>query len=71
MLLALEVLAGCTHTCVPIPLLPLAGPPGDVAVAMLQAPLPFLQQLRQEHGSVVGLLLGGERVVLVAGVVCT
>ena len=34
---------------------------------MLQAPLPFLQELRQQHGTLVGLLLGGERVVLVAG----
>ncbi|PRW32625.1 cytochrome p450 isoform A [Chlorella sorokiniana] len=42
------------------------GPAGDVAVGMLQAPLPFLEELRRQHGTVVGLLLGGERVVLVA-----
>jgi hypothetical protein len=43
------------------------GPPGDVAVELLSSPLPFLEQLRRRHGTVVGLLLGGERVVLVAG----
>jgi hypothetical protein len=36
-------------------------------VQLLQQPLGFLEQLRRQYGTVVGLLLGGERVVLVAG----
>ncbi|KAL4425407.1 hypothetical protein ABPG75_009423 [Micractinium tetrahymenae] len=42
------------------------GPPGDAAVRMLQQPLDFLQEVRRRHGGVAGLLLGGERAVLVA-----
>lgn len=34
---------------------------------MLQSPLAFLDNTRQRYGPVAGLLLGGERVVLVAG----
>ena len=44
-----------------------AGPSGEAAVQLLQQPLGFLEQLRRQYGTVVGLLLGGERVVLVAG----
>ena len=44
-----------------------AGPSGDAAVQMLQQPLAFLEGVRREHGGVAGLLLGGERAVLVAG----
>lgn len=36
-------------------------------MALLQQPLGFLERLRDEYGGVVGLLMGGERVVLVAG----
>ena len=44
------------------------GPSGDAAVALAGGqPLAYFEQLRREHGTVVGLLLGGERVVLVAG----
>lgn len=42
------------------------GPPGDAAVRMLQQPLDFLQETWRQHGGVAGLLLGGERAVLVA-----
>jgi hypothetical protein len=33
---------------------------------MLQQPLAFLERVRRQHGPLAGLLLGGERVVLVA-----
>lgn len=33
---------------------------------LLQSPLDFITRLRREYGPVVGLLLGGERVVLVS-----
>lgn len=33
---------------------------------MLQDPLGFLEEVTQQHGNVVGLVLGGQRVVLVA-----
>ncbi len=42
------------------------GPPGDQSAAMLSDPLAFIENLRQSHGPIVGLLLGGERVVLVS-----
>lgn len=42
------------------------GPVGDQAVGMLSGPLEFISRLRREHGPVVGMLLGGERVVLVS-----
>jgi len=42
------------------------GPPGDQSLGLLSDPLGFISRLRREHGPVVGLLLGGERVVLVA-----
>ncbi len=42
------------------------GPAGEQVAALLGGPLEFLQRTRAEHGDVVGLLLGGERVVLVA-----
>ena len=29
-------------------------------------PLPYLEALRQQYGPIVGLVLGGERVILVA-----
>lgn len=41
------------------------GPSGDVALTLLQDPLSFLTDVRQKYGPVVGLLLGGERVILV------
>ena len=41
------------------------GPPGDQAVNLLVDPLRFLESVTDEYGSVVGLLLGTERVVLV------
>jgi hypothetical protein len=42
------------------------GPPGDQSLALLSDPLAFISRLRREYGPLVGLLLGGERVVLVA-----
>ncbi|KAF5834729.1 cytochrome P450, partial [Dunaliella salina] len=42
------------------------GPRGDSAVSLISAPLDFLERTKQEHGTIVGLMLGGERVVLVA-----
>jgi hypothetical protein len=42
------------------------GPQGDVALRLLRDPLGFLEQAQAAHGDVVGLMLGGERVVLVA-----
>lgn len=42
-----------------------AGPAGDAAPSMLADPLAFLQDVTAKHGSVVGLVLGGEYVVLV------
>jgi hypothetical protein len=43
-----------------------AGPSGDVALRLLANPLAFLEEVTQQHGSIVGMLLGGERVALVA-----
>lgn len=42
------------------------GPPGDQSLGLLSDPLGTLSRLRREYGPLVGLLLGGERVVLVA-----
>lgn len=42
------------------------GPPGDQSLSLLSNPLACISRLRREHGPLVGLLLGGERVVLVA-----
>jgi hypothetical protein len=42
------------------------GPPGDQSLSLLSDPLACISRLRREHGPLVGLLLGGERVVLVA-----
>jgi cytochrome P450 len=42
------------------------GPPGDAALALLQDPLKFIDDATRTYGDVVGLLLGGERAVLVA-----
>jgi hypothetical protein len=42
------------------------GPSGDQVVSLLGGPLQFLADITSRYGSVVGLLLGGERVVLVA-----
>ncbi len=44
-----------------------AGPSGDATVSLLSDPLSFLTSSTQQYGPVVGLLLGGERVVLVTG----
>jgi len=41
------------------------GPSGDQAVNLLLDPLTFLRETTARHGSVVGMLLGTERVVLV------
>ena len=45
---------------------PPAGPSGDCALQLLQNPLQFLEQTTRQYGRVVGLVLGGEHVVLVA-----
>jgi hypothetical protein len=42
------------------------GPSGDQALTLVGDPLGFITAAQQQHGDVVGLLLGGERVVLVA-----
>lgn len=42
------------------------GPRGDQAVRLIADPLRFLASTRAEHGPIVGLLMGGSRVVLVA-----
>ncbi len=42
------------------------GPAGDVSLQLLQDPLRFLLDMHAQYGSVVGLVLGGQRVVLVA-----
>ncbi|KXZ55232.1 hypothetical protein GPECTOR_3g373 [Gonium pectorale] len=44
-----------------------AGPPGDATLSLLTDPLAFLTTSTARYGKVVGLLLGGERVVLVSG----
>ncbi|GLC37963.1 hypothetical protein PLESTF_000605900 [Pleodorina starrii] len=44
-----------------------AGPSGDQTLALLSDPLAFLKSVTAQYGSLVGLLLGGERVVLVTG----
>lgn len=43
------------------------GPPGDQSVGLLTEPLATISTLSAQHGDLVGLLLGGERVVLVSG----
>ena len=43
-----------------------SGPSGDVALRLLANPLAFLEEVKQQHGKIVGMVLGGERVVLVA-----
>ena len=45
---------------------PPAGPTGDCALQLLQNPLQFLEQTTRQYGRVVGLVLGGEHVILVA-----
>jgi hypothetical protein len=42
------------------------GPPGDQSLGMLGGPLELITRLRRQHGQVVGMLLGGERVVLLS-----
>lgn len=42
------------------------GPPGDVSLQLLADPLRFLLETRSNHGPCVGMVLGGQRVVLVA-----
>ena len=42
------------------------GPTGDQSVAMLADPLSFIQFQQQQYGNTVGMLLGGEWVVLVS-----
>jgi hypothetical protein len=42
------------------------GPAGEQSVGMLAGPLEFIMRLRRQHGQVVGILLGGERVVLLS-----
>lgn len=42
------------------------GPPGDQSAALLSDPLAFIESLRHAHGPVAGMLLGGERVVLIS-----
>ncbi|KAJ9518522.1 hypothetical protein QJQ45_018571 [Haematococcus lacustris] len=46
------------------------GPSGDQAAALLTDPLAFITAATAQFGPVVGLLLGGERVVLVADPGC-
>ncbi len=43
-----------------------AGPEGDVVLEFLRSSLQYLDRLVQQYGGVVGLKLGGERVVLLA-----
>lgn len=63
MLDAVVVLLPCTSCLRPgFP----PGPPGDQSLSLLSDPLACISRLRREHGPLVGLLLGGERVVLVA-----
>lgn len=47
-----------------------SGPNGDVALQLLGRPLAFVEEAAQQYGGLVGLLLGGERVVLVSDPVC-
>ncbi len=42
------------------------GPSGDIALQLLANPLAFLEEITARHGKVVGMVLGGERVALVA-----
>ncbi len=42
------------------------GPSGDVALRLLANPLSFLEEIKQQYGKIVGMVLGGELVVLVA-----
>ncbi|KAG2496159.1 hypothetical protein HYH03_005761 [Edaphochlamys debaryana] len=44
-----------------------AGPSGEQTLALLSDPLAFLKTSTERYGPLVGLLLGGERVVLVTG----
>lgn len=44
-----------------------AGPAGDSAADMLLDPLSFLERVSKQYGAVVGLVLGGESVILVTG----
>jgi hypothetical protein len=53
----------CVCVCVPTGFPP--GPPGDQTLALLSSPLDFLADMKRKYGPVVGLVLGGERVVLV------
>lgn len=43
-----------------------SGPSGDSAADMLRDPLKFIERVTGQYGSIVGLILGGERVILVA-----
>ena len=43
-----------------------AGPSGDQALNLLADPLGYLDRITQQHGPIVGLVLGGEYVVVVA-----
>lgn len=43
-----------------------AGPQGDVALRLLANPLAFLDEMNRTYGQLVGILLGGEHVVLVS-----
>ncbi|KAK9830754.1 hypothetical protein WJX74_005464 [Apatococcus lobatus] len=45
-----------------------AGPSGDQALQLLADPLGYLDRITQQYGPVVGLVLGGEYVVVVADV---
>lgn len=49
----------------PPPLFP-PGPRGDVALDLLKDPLDFLELMEGRYGDVVGVLLGGERAVIVS-----
>lgn len=44
----------------------LSGPSGDSAASMLLDPLGFLQNVTSTYQPVVGLIMGGEEVILVA-----
>ncbi|KAK9854819.1 hypothetical protein WJX84_005514 [Apatococcus fuscideae] len=43
-----------------------SGPSGDQALNLLADPLGYLDRITQQHGPIVGLVLGGEYVVVVA-----
>jgi hypothetical protein len=42
------------------------GPLGDASLGLLSDPLAFLRDTRAEYGGVAGMLLGGERIVVVS-----